>query len=287
MEQFVALVTQDLRYALLLAGAIVLGGILAWELLQRWRSRRAERTILRGPLGASADRDEVDDPDDPLFGQDEDPAMARITRRGEPYIDEDTERDEPTVTLPPLSRRDRLREPPLMDLDVALRGASSGEGLPVMQTPSMGSAAVTPPPRLELPAEDRRVIVALRVVARGEERFSGLALRQALLGEGFAFGDMEIFHRPLADGRVLLSAANLTQPGKFEIATMDAARFLGLNVFAVLPGPLPGRDTVDKLLLVGQALAQRLRGQLRDAQGLAVTEATLAAMRAQAAVAAG
>jgi len=144
-----------------------------------------------------------------------------------------------------------------------------------------------PAPRLELPTEDRRVIVALRVVARGEERFSGLALRQALLGEGFVFGDMEIFHRPLADGRVLLSAANLTQPGKFEIATMDAARFLGLNVFAVLPGPLPGRDTVDKLLLVGQALAQRLRGQLRDAQGLAVTEATLAAMRAQAAVAAG
>jgi FtsZ-interacting cell division protein ZipA len=64
---------------------------------------------------------------------------------------------------------------------------------------------------------------------------------------------------------------------------MDSGLFLGLNLFAVLPGPLPGRDTVDKLLIAGHTLAQRLRGELRDARGEALTEARLTEMRREAA----
>ena len=87
----------------------------------------------------------------------------------------------------------------------------------------------------------------------------------------------------MADGRVLLSAASLTKPGNFDLATMDSGLFLGLNLFAVLPGPLPGRDTVDKLLIAGHTLAQRLRGELRDSRGEALTEARLTEMRREAA----
>ena len=79
----------------------------------------------------------------------------------------------------------------------------------------------------------------------------------------------------MADGRVLLSAASLTKPGNFDLSTMDSGLFLGLNLFAVLPGPLPGRETVDKLLIAGHTLAQRLRGELRDARGEPLTEARL------------
>jgi cell division protein ZipA len=81
----------------------------------------------------------------------------------------------------------------------------------------------------------------------------------------------------------LLSAASLTRPGSFELATMDAALFRGLNLFAVLPGPLSGRETIDKLLLAGHTIAQRLRGDLLDSRGEALTEARLAEMRREAA----
>ncbi len=37
----------------------------------------------------------------------------------------------------------------------------------------------------------------------------------------------------------LLRAASLTQPGSFDLATMDTQRYGGLHLFAVLPGPLP------------------------------------------------
>ena len=136
--------------------------------------------------------------------------------------------------------------------------------------------------RIEWPPEDQRRVVGLRIVGKGGERFTGASLRQALQGEGFVFGEMEIFHRPMSDGRVVMSAASLTQPGTFNPDAMDASLFRGLNLFAVLPGPLPGREAVDKLLLVGHTLAQRVRGELQDGRGQALTEARLAEMRREA-----
>jgi cell division protein ZipA len=155
--------------------------------------------------------------------------------------------------------------------------------------PVVVQAPPAPPPQVAVQAppqqpdaQDRRII-ALRVVARHGERFTGTSLRQALQGEGFVHGDMQIFHRLTGDGRPLLSAASLTRPGSFDLATMDAALFRGLNLFAVLPGPLSGRETVDKLLLAGHTIAQRLRGDLLDSRGEALTEARLAEMRREAA----
>jgi cell division protein ZipA len=219
-------------------------------------------------------------------------------------------RREPTLTLPAVTVRDRLPEPRVVDLDSAVGSDAGGQSLPVVDSvtisdepspvpidevpppppPPVAVQAPPPPPppvAVQAPpqqpdAQDRRII-ALRVVARHGERFTGTSLRQALQGEGFVHGDMQIFHRLTGDGRPLLSAASLTRPGSFDLATMDAALFRGLNLFAVLPGPLSGRETVDKLLLAGHTIAQRLRGDLLDSRGEALTEARLAEMRREAA----
>jgi cell division protein ZipA len=219
--------------------------------------------------------------------------------------------------LPEIHVRDRLVEPPLVDLDDAISVQDRGNSIPVMQAerleddaaavderpvvaderstesdhrptesvPSAGAARAAP--AMALPKDSEPVIVALRVVAREGERLTGAALRQALQGEGFVHGEMNIFHRALADGRVLMSAASLTKPGSFDLATMDSSRFLGINLFAVLPGPIAGRDAVDKLLSVGHTLAQRLRAQLLDSRGQPLTESRLAEMRREAAAAGG
>jgi cell division protein ZipA len=221
-------------------------------------------------------------------------------------------RREPTLTLPAVTVRDRLPEPRVVDLDSAVGSDAGGQSLPVVDSVTISDepspvpidevppppppvAVQAPPPSPPPPppvavqappqqpdAQDRRII-ALRVVARHGERFTGTSLRQALQGEGFVHGDMQIFHRLTGDGRPLLSAASLTRPGSFDLATMDAALFRGLNLFAVLPGPLSGRETVDKLLLAGHTIAQRLRGDLLDSRGEALTEARLAEMRREAA----
>jgi cell division protein ZipA len=141
--------------------------------------------------------------------------------------------------------------------------------------PSNGTGATEPPPLgdaprqavVDWPPESERHILSLRIAALGHERMSGRTVRLALGACGFEHGRFGIFHQPGADGRALLSAANLSKPGIFDLPNMDFQRFSGLSLFAVLPGPLPPAAALDHLLDTAQDLAERLRARLQDEQG--------------------
>jgi FtsZ-interacting cell division protein ZipA len=211
-------------------------------------------------------------------------------------------RQEPSMHGSGFGGREPVREPRLVEFE-APEGREPALGdLPVIDPsapPAGRPAAAAPagagtwggdelsgnPPALVLgwPPESERIILALRLVPRSGERFLGVSVRQALVGEGFQHGEFSIFHKPLGDGRVILSIASLTRPGTFEPSTMDAASFAGLNLFTVLPGPLSGRESFERLLLVGRTLAQRLRGELLDQRGQPLDEARLEELRRDAA----
>ncbi|HEY3730646.1 MAG TPA: cell division protein ZipA C-terminal FtsZ-binding domain-containing protein, partial [Steroidobacteraceae bacterium] len=135
------------------------------------------------------------------------------------------------------------------------------------------------PPVVEWPPESERRILALRITAVSHERMSGRVVRQALGACGFEHGRFGIFHQPGADGRALLSAANLSKPGIFDPLNMDFQRFTGLSLFTVLPGPLPPAAALDHLLDTAQDLAERLRARLQDEQGAALAAPQLEALR--------
>ncbi len=63
---------------------------------------------------------------------------------------------------------------------------------------------------------------------------------------------------PTADGRALLSVASLSKPGVLDPQTLDFQRLAGLNLFTVLPGPLPPAAALDHLLETARELSQRL-----------------------------
>lgn len=134
---------------------------------------------------------------------------------------------------------------------------------------------------LDWPPEAERRILALRVMPRGTDRFTGRSVRQALVGEGFLHGPMEIFHLPADDGRVVLSAAGLTRPGVFRLDSMDTERYAGINVFAVLPGAWPDAEVFDQLIESTRGLAARLNADLRDQRGEPLTTARVVALRTQ------
>ena len=137
---------------------------------------------------------------------------------------------------------------------------------------------------VDWPAEQDGQVVAVRLVSM-EEKFSGRAVRMALAAEGFVLGKFSIFHKPAPDGRALLSIASLNKPGTFDLHSIDLQRYGGLNLFTVLPGPLPGPDAVNELLVCAQVLAQRLRGSLQDETGRPLSPARTAVMRQAAAAA--
>ena len=259
----------ELRWALLVFGILFIVGLLAWEFGKR-------RRAARDSAGGAAERDAAAD--------------ARA------------ERQAPALQAPGFGGRDPVREPRVVEFD-APEGREPALGdLPVIdpvgRAPASATAVAAPasgvwgddelsgnPPALLLnwPPESERIILALRLVPRAGERLLGVSVRQALVGEGFQHGEFSIFHKPLGDGRVILSVASLTRPGTFEPATMDSSSFAGLNLFAVLPGPLSGRESFERLLLLGRTLAQRLRADLLDQRGQPLDESRLEELRRDAA----
>src|ERR1700722_12173531 len=134
-------------------------------------------------------------------------------------------------------------------------------------------------PIVEWPPDDQRRVVALRLVAPPPDRLAGRALRLALASEGFVLGKFQIFYKPGDQGRGVLSAANLSKPGTFDLATMDSQRFGGLSLFVVLPGPKPPLKAFDELLSTPRNLNQRLQGALQDHGGGPLTPTRIATLR--------
>ncbi len=132
---------------------------------------------------------------------------------------------------------------------------------------------------LDWPGEGERRIVTLRVIPRVEARFQGRGVRQAFSAAGFWHGPLDIYHLPDDDGRVVVSAAALAQPGTFDPSIMDSQRFSGLNLFAVLPGPKPERETFDELVHAARQLAERLDGTIADQHGEELTPQRIARLR--------
>jgi cell division protein ZipA len=132
---------------------------------------------------------------------------------------------------------------------------------------------------LAWPKEAERRIVTLRVIPAREARFAGRALRQAFAAAGFWHGPLDIYHLPDEAGRVIVSAAALAQPGTFDPSIMDSQRFSGLNLFAVLPGPLSEPAAFDELMRAARSLAERLDGAITDQHGEELTPPRVARLR--------
>lgn len=171
--------------------------------------------------------------------------QAILRAHDEPYIGQDDEISEPRVIL-----------------DVATESDSRG-----------------PQIVLQWPSEAERRIVTLRVLPRGEPRFQGRALRQAFASAGFWHGPLDIFHLPDEQGRVILSVAALAQPGTFDPSIMDSQRFSGLNMFAVLPGPIPEREAFEELVHAARQIAERLDAKIEDQHGQELTSDRISRLR--------
>jgi cell division protein ZipA len=270
----------ELRIILLVIGVLFVAGIAGFEW---WRSRGAR------PLAATPARDDTSDP----------PAQLK------PLPDINVVRDTrvsvadslPVIELASTSESGTRRALGIsisddVAVDVAHDSGNSRDTERRAREPYIGQDDEVSEVRvfdeqpvrgpqlvLAWPNESERRIVTLRVIPKSEPRFQGRALRQAFSGAGFWHGPLDIYHLPDHEGRVVLSAAALAQPGTFDPSIMDSQRFSGLNLFAVLPGPKPERETFDELVRAARQLAERLDGKMADQYGEELTSARIARLR--------
>jgi cell division protein ZipA len=235
-----------------------------------------KRTTLRSDLGDSEERAF----NEAVFGG---PALAAHPQPDTPVEDEDAAIDAPSESDSKSETESESDAGPEPDADDGASEAETSDADAELSAaqPRFTPADVTPirEPIVEWPPEDQRRVVALRLVAPPPERLAGRALRLALASEGFVLGKFQIFHKPDAGGRAVLSAASLSKPGTFELETMDSQRYGGLSLFAVLPGPKPPLKAFEDLLAAARNLNERLQGALQDERGGPLTPTRVASLR--------
>jgi cell division protein ZipA len=298
----------ELRLTLMVVGGLFLIGLAWWELR---RSHQVRGSDLPRPLAEPVERDAPRSSDWDLPALELPRMSARDPEAQLPIVEVDpadfaelearAEEADPGVPAAPPSDMDGLLDelganqvgdPPIFEEFFAqaaepavipapppapVAATAAPDSIPdVAVIPDVAPApAATPVTR---PVREVNEVLAVRLVSTGE-KFSGRAVRLALAAEGFTIGKFSIFHKPAADGHALLSIASLTKPGTFDRQSIDMQRYSGLNLFTVLPGPVPGPEAVDELLECAQVLSQRLRGALQDEQGAPLTPLRTAAMR--------
>ena len=116
------------------------------------------------------------------------------------------------------------------------------------------------------PVSGGEELVVLNVISKTSV-FHGGDVLELFLRNGIKFGDMNIFHRidPVTKASQY-SIASLTEPGYFDLRTMDALQIKGLCLFMQLPGPGQPTKVFTDMLTVADKLARQLDAEVCDEQ---------------------
>lgn len=115
----------------------------------------------------------------------------------------------------------------------------------------------------DLPEE----IIAINIIAKGDNDISGNVLMQSALSFGLRFGEMSIFHRhedSNGSGAVVFSMANAINPGIFDIDTMPESTTKGVTLFMRLSQVKKRLFVLELMLDIAKRLANQVGAELKD-----------------------
>jgi cell division protein ZipA len=266
----------ELRWALLILGAVFLVGLALWE----WRRPRQAARGTAAPdnqPSAPASMHSTSLPSG--SSQSTGVHSAGVQAGSAPH---DRLRREPSMD----EFLDDVGSPPEMPMELPTIHAEPTMKVQVLMESAvdMPSAArfgagVASAVAIRWPPTTAKRVVTLRVAGRAGTMLQGRALRTALEATGMQHGPQEIYHLVSDDGEVLASAANLVRPGSFDPLGMDAQEFRGVSLFCVLPGPLAGSAMVEGLVSLARDLADRLGAVVQDDVGLPLSAERLTQLR--------
>ena len=276
---------QDLRWALLIIGGLVILGIYFFSLRDARRRRRRDKPMREAPKASAMDSMET------INGHVDD----------EPLIDAGVQ--EELRSMSSLLAEEKLDLPPA-------HGGSEHEAEevsgPAFQstTPDEGAAqqelALSPGPPQAPPKRKGwrlfggrpepepepvvlpELLLVIHVVALPTRNFGGRDIQNALRQAGLKHGRMDIYHRiPHGGGDqdAVFSVADMLEPGSLGDERLEEHQTSGLTLFLRLPGPVDGQTALDEMLSVARGLAQRLGGEIHDERRSVLTRQTVEHMR--------
>ena len=140
----------------------------------------------------------------------------------------------------------------------------------------------------DLPVEDTDVIshepdriIAVHVLAREGDVFTGPDILSSLMHLGMQYGDMNVFHCFGSNHKSIFSLVNAMEPGIFDLSDMDNMTTPALLLMMALPNPLPAIEAYDGMLEAARSLAASLDGRLCDDRRSVLTKQAIDEIRAE------
>lgn len=173
--------------------------------------------------------------------------------------------------------RDATRTEPSIDSEAPLEPEFDAESVEISS-----QEHTLPPLRSDAGDGSPRKIVALHVVAHEGQTFPAADVVETLRSAGLKYGRYRIFHRQVPVGgeaKTLYSAANMIEPGIFDLDRLDQTWLVGVSLFMVLPGPRKASEAFADMLTTARLLAEQLEGEVQDETRSTLTRQTVHHLR--------
>jgi cell division protein ZipA len=278
---------QELRFVLIIVGAIAIAALLFHGL---WTSKKERKAKFAHKPMSKLDSDNVEgNSPQRAFAPEDDFEIIKKERKEPEFV----EKEPVSMAMDPLFEgynEDRNDDNPFLSEAIDSSQSESvviekvEPDLPVreMESSPLDSSEVSSS-SVEKDDDSFEVIV-LNVHCVGEEPFLGTKLFDSMQQNGLVYGEMDIFHRHAdlsGTGKVLFSVANMMQPG--TLAHNDPADFTtkGISFFMTMPCFGDAEQNFKLMLKTAQQIADDLGANVLDDARNLMTPNRLDSYRAQ------
>lgn len=272
----------DIKYIIVAVGILLIVGIVSHHVWRAWRARQeadddtsAEPTSVATLWGADDDRDTIPPPPPASVDadmQERDQEAGMTAQRTEPHIAAPEAGDRVGEAPEPADAAGEPEESQVPSPDAAQTPEEVEESVSkarsVADTRARASGAGQEYSRR---AESRdeadeaaaHEYVAIWVVAKDDQRFSGDDLLRAFTDARLEYGARNVFHRRDGSGSQFM-VVNGTEPGTFDLAAMSEFSTPAVVATMTLPGPDDPIAAFNAMLTTARALETALGGTLKD-----------------------
>ena len=257
---------QELRFVLIIVGAIAIAALLFHGL---WTSKKEGKAKFSSkPLGKlDVDSKSSDLTSERAFAPEDDFEIIKKQRKEPGFVAQDEIIADPLIDSYQQPTDSDLLDSKEEELDVPSFSTRSIDDVVVPEPDVESQIDEVPIAEIEDEQEPALEVIVLNVHCAGNEPFIGTKLFDSMQQNGLIYGEMDIFHRHAdlsGTGKVLLSVANMMNPGTLKHDDPAALTTKGISFFMTVPCFGDPEQNFKLMLKTAQQIADDLGANVLD-----------------------
>lgn len=286
MNDIIEFFTDPLRLTLLVAGIVVVLGILIF-------GRRSQKMDAKLYHGHSNREFEFNNPPPDLLVDEEvivlpPRSQKKATTEEEIKVESFSAVDEAPAEQSVINEKLEVRQVegleegiPMATFEYPQQDKSTGEK--VEESVVQESVKEETKPQTKKAAPETERFIVFHVIPSGKETFNGNAISQVASALGLAYGKHNVFHFPAdnaREGNSQFCLVNMTAEGNFDKENLATLETRGVSlILRLTEDSIDGLTLFSNMLAIAQGMARRLGGEIQDQTRVPLTPDIVTSLR--------